>query len=921
MPPFVRTSSLLRFACVVVSVATGRVADASVSDDFGDGDDSSPPWSHFDPTLGATFDAASLSYLVSVSATENALEPARARSLREDASFGDVVVAADLVAFDDIADHAYGIVARATSSTAPAQNGYALVIRSPGAIALLQLDEPIATILATRPVTLSASTSYRLVLSVTGTGPALLTGALYAASDLANPIATVRYSDSQAPIPAAGFTGVLVADTGELQNQDSSSGFDAFFASSPSADTDADGLADGVELSIGTDPSDSDSDGDGLLDGLEIGTGVFAAQSTISTGADGARVVFAADLDGDGDSDVLSASYLDDTIAWYENDGTPLAGAWPERTISTAADGPRSVFAADVDGDGDTDVLSASFLDDKIAWYENDGTPASGAWTEYVISSAADGASSVLAADFDGDGDLDVLSGSLFVATFAWYENDGTPAVDAWTAHVIDTGAVALAAADVDGDGDSDVLNASYFDYVSWHTNDGTPAVGAWLEHELTPVAGNPRWVSSADFDGDGDTDVLARSVSNVIAWYENDGTPGTGSWAVHAISTATGTVSSAFAADVDGDGDSDVLATLESVNEVVWYENDGTPAVDAWTEHSISSAVSLPLSVVAADVDGDGDADALTASFFDDRIAWYPQRNAADPLDADTDDDGLLDGFEVTNGFDPLAAGDQALDPDGDGLTNLQEQTAGTNPSVPDTDGDGLGDGAEVNTYGTSPTLVDTDADGLLDGFEVANGFDPLVAGEEGLDPDSDGLTNLQEQSAGTNPALADSDGDGLLDGAEVNTHGTNPNLVDTDGDGLGDGVEVNVYGTSPILADTDGDAAQDGADNCPVTANPTQSDVGGVSGGPADGIGDACQCGDVDDDGSVDSADVVAYRDSLADPDGLPLTSAGVAKCSVIGSAGPCEILDVSVIQRALESEPLLPGIAQVCSAARGP
>ena len=56
------------------------------------------------------------------------------------------------------------------------------------------------------------------------------------------------------------------------------------------------------------------------------------------------------DMDGDGDLDFLSASYRDDKIAWYENDGSQNFAA---RTITTAADGARSVFAADVDGDGD----------------------------------------------------------------------------------------------------------------------------------------------------------------------------------------------------------------------------------------------------------------------------------------------------------------------------------------------------------------------------------------------------------------------------------------------------------------------------------------------------------------------------------------------------------------------------------------
>ena len=66
--------------------------------------------------------------------------------------------------------------------------------------------------------------------------------------------------------------------------------------------------------------------------------------------------VFAIDVDGDGDVDVLSASWHDDTIAWYEN-----GADWARHVIATAADGAESVFAADVDGDGDVDALSASY--------------------------------------------------------------------------------------------------------------------------------------------------------------------------------------------------------------------------------------------------------------------------------------------------------------------------------------------------------------------------------------------------------------------------------------------------------------------------------------------------------------------------------------------------------------------------------
>ena len=106
----------------------------------------------------------------------------------------------------------------------------------------------------------------------------------------------------------------------------------------------------------------------------------------------------------DGDLDVLSASYIDDTIAWYENDGSQNFTA---HIITTAADGAGSVTTADVDGDGDLDVFSASYDDDTIAWYENDGSEN---FTPHTITTAADGAFSITTADVDGDGDLDVLS-------------------------------------------------------------------------------------------------------------------------------------------------------------------------------------------------------------------------------------------------------------------------------------------------------------------------------------------------------------------------------------------------------------------------------------------------------------------------------------------------------------------------------
>lgn len=132
--------------------------------------------------------------------------------------------------------------------------------------------------------------------------------------------------------------------------------------------------------------------------------------------------IFVKDVDSDGDLDVLSASQEDNKISWHENDGGSPPG-WTDHVVSTAAAFAMTVYAADLDGDTDIDILSASFDDDTIAWYESDGgSPPT--FTEHTITTGAWGARSVFAADLEGDGDMDVLSGTQRDHDIVWYVND-----------------------------------------------------------------------------------------------------------------------------------------------------------------------------------------------------------------------------------------------------------------------------------------------------------------------------------------------------------------------------------------------------------------------------------------------------------------------------------------------------------------
>ena len=295
----------------------------------------------------------------------------------------------------------------------------------------------------------------------------------------------------------------------------------------------------------------------------------FGGQQIITTAANGAYSVYAADLDNDGDMDVLSASWLDNKIAWYENEGSGNFGV--QQIITTVADDALSVYAADLDNDDDIDVLSSSSSDNKIAWYENDGSGNFGG--PQIITTDAYGAQSVYAADLDNDGDMDVLSASAADWKIAWYKNDGSGNFGGQ--QIITTAAINASdvyATDLDNDGDMDVLSASVADWkIAWYENDGSGNFG--VQQIITTAATQAFSVYAADLDNDGDMDVLSASYDDSkIAWYENDGSGNFGVQQI--ITTVADAAASVYAADLDNDGDIDVLSASGSDDKIAWHEN-----------------------------------------------------------------------------------------------------------------------------------------------------------------------------------------------------------------------------------------------------------------------------------------------------------------------------------------------------------
>jgi hypothetical protein len=269
------------------------------------------------------------------------------------------------------------------------------------------------------------------------------------------------------------------------------------------------------------------------------------------------RSVFAADVDRDGDMDVVAASFLSDKVAWYENNGSQ---SFTERIVNVPdadtnssngngdVDAPSAIHVADINRDGHLDIVTASSVDGKVVWYQNDGTPATGVWTQRTIrnsvAATADPAEvSLIVADMNGDGNMDVVTANFAEDRIAWFENDGTPAAGTWTRRNISTtanGASSVFGADIDSDGDIDVVSASSLDdKVAFYSNNGNGIVFTPTTVNTADSDGNPNNAANGNADGathvvvadlnnDGDLDIISGSArDNKIAWYSNLNTPG----------------------------------------------------------------------------------------------------------------------------------------------------------------------------------------------------------------------------------------------------------------------------------------------------------------------------------------------------------------------------------------------------------
>jgi len=203
---------------------------------------------------------------------------------------------------------------------------------------------------------------------------------------------------------------------------------------------------------------------------------------------------------------------------------------------------------------------------------------------------------------------------------------------------------------------------------------------------------------------------------------------------------------------------------------------------------------------------------------------------------------------------------------------------------------------------------IIDQDGDGLPDYKDNC----PTVYNPDQTDSDGDGIGDACDPCP-LDP-LNDIDHDGICGNVDNCPTVYNPDQRDSNGNGIGDACDTC---NSDPLGDIDADKICGSVDNCPYEPNYDQKDSGGFNTTTPDGIGDVCQCGDVSQNGIVDAPDVAAYRAYLTQDPNTPFSAA--RKCKVATDGGPCSIVDVAVLERALDPDGTLPpGVGQVCGAA---
>ena len=345
-----------------------------------------------------------------------------------------------------------------------------------------------------------------------------------------------------------------------------------------------------------------------------ISASSFSAYMMFTVDASGTNVKLA-DIDGDGKLDIVTTHSTTARVDILRNTSTTGAISFATKVIVNVGTQPYEVVIADFDGDGKPDIATADLAIDSIAVVRNNstaGTIVSGSFSAPVKYQVGNGPISIDAADLDGDGRQDIIVSNDSATSISVLRNATTgagaftstsfaPKVDFTTG----TTPAEVKCADIDGDGKPDILvvNSGANTLSVFHNTTTTGAISSSSFSTKVDFATGttPESIAIADMNGDGKVDVLvSNNGSGSISIFRNTATSGTISTA--SLATAVTIVSDILplgivVGDIDGDTRPDIVLADPSFNAVTVFRNNPTPyvaAIAGTTNICISGTTSL---------------------------------------------------------------------------------------------------------------------------------------------------------------------------------------------------------------------------------------------------------------------------------------------------------------------------------------